>query len=162
MTKTEICSICLEGDINCELHCCGAQFHIVCISKWINKQENDVMSSLQVITACPLCRREVGVSKAQGTWPCFVWSLDKFFDQWRATQDEEFARRYTRSGSCRCTLFFSYCLVVFLLILNVFSAAAGLHGVFTWDMILLAGMYTLFLSFVDDFFTSRDRGSAEA
>jgi hypothetical protein len=152
MKNTQICAICLEDDSNCELYCCGAQYHIVCISKWIQKQESDVL----LMTSCPLCRSEVGdICKPQGTWRCFVWSLNRYMEgvygEWRNTQDGR------RIGSCACTLYFSYCLAVYVFMLLLFNTAAGLHGVFTWHMIGLAGMYTLLFSFLDDFFTSSDR-----
>ena len=149
MTNPQICSICLEDGSNCKLYCCGAQYHIVCISKWIQKQESDVLLS----PSCPLCRSEVGdTSKPRGTWRCFVWSLDRYmegvFGRLRNTQGNR------RIGSCVCTFYFAYCLAVYLLMLQMFSAVAGLHGIFTWNVIGLAGMYTIFISFFDDFFTS--------
>jgi len=74
--------------------------------------------------------------------------MEGTFGQWRNAQDGR------RIGSCVCTFYFAYCLAVYLLMLQMFSAAAGLHGIFTWNVIGLAGMYTIFISFCDDFFTS--------
>ena len=151
MTSTQICSICLEDGSDCELLCCGSHYHVVCILKWVKIQESDAM----LMQSCPMCRREVGViRKPPGTWHGFVWSLNRFleegYDQWRNTRG---GRRF---GSCECTMYFSYCVVVFVLMLRLFSAAAGLRDIFTWNMIGLAGMYTIFISFLNDFFTSSD------
>jgi len=85
--------------------------------------------------------------------------MEGVFGQWRAAQDEFARHSSSRSGSCTCTLYFSYSLAVFIAMLCVFNAATGLCGIFTWNVILLAGMYTLFLSFVHDFFSS---GSSDA
>ena len=72
----EECIICTEKLINARKLACNHHFHLICISKWIEKGNK----------SCPICRKEIDLQNASLNSDTGAWSygirLDGRFFSW--------------------------------------------------------------------------------
>ena len=156
-----VCAICLEVGSNCTLSCCGAEYHMSCISRWVEKQNSDSLAN----ASCPLCRRDISGScdsiwdlKCKQAWFGIIWAMDGYIEETYG-RPREFARqtntrrtnRGNRSG-CSCSFYFSLALAVYFSMLRLLSSMIGLCSAFPWSSLVVAGIYTIFCSFLIDFY----------
>ncbi len=79
MDKEEECIICTENLINARKLSCNHYFHLICLSKWIEKGNK----------SCPICRKEIdfhnqninNLNSNNGIWS-FGLRLDGRFFSW--------------------------------------------------------------------------------
>jgi hypothetical protein len=182
MTKRlDVCSICLEGEnVDCQLNCCGAEFHLHCLTRWTSYSSNS--------KTCPKCRQENtgswpdttsqgGGRGGSGGWFAILYLFAKSFEIsfGPIPEDNRVTQRLTQlihtpstrgcvwsflESCCRGNYFKLYCaffLMVFFLTLLLLASVVQAHSgvlVLNWNTMIVASLYTMFVAFLCDFFAA--------